>query len=320
MRNSTPPTHVINLSDQIYAFEISGSEWTTNLLCIAVTKKIILGIVKFPEESEIEQFEWHQLKELYHESRCHAITFAPETSLAVLPKVVTFCAAGADFILRIYRSDLQNSDTIQQLKGHTSYINDVAWEPEGEYLASVSDDHTCIIWNARDNFETVTNFCLTSAGMSVKWHPEEIGKMLVAEKNGIIHIYNAKSQQVIMSLESPKIPLMCADWALSNRLFITAVAGGDVFTWDLRRASRPVETKPIHEDGGRIVKFNPNNELILASVGRPDITLKVHNMKSPVPQIEASVKLFGGLSWHHRLPYVAVGCDRKLCFWKVQMK
>lgn len=48
MRNSTPPTHVINLSDQIYAFEISGSEWTTNLLCIAVTKKIILGIVKFP--------------------------------------------------------------------------------------------------------------------------------------------------------------------------------------------------------------------------------------------------------------------------------
>lgn len=71
--------------------------------------------------------------------------------------------------------------------------------------------------------------------MSVKWHPEEPYKVMVAEKKGVIHLYNVRSQQAIMSVESPKFPLMSADWAMNNRLFIIALAGGNIVTWDLRR-------------------------------------------------------------------------------------
>lgn len=84
--------------------------------------------------------------------------------------------------------------------------------------------------------------------------------------------------------------------------------------------SRPVENKSIHDGGGRCVKFCPNNESIIASIGRSDATLKVVHLKTKTTQIEASIKLFGGLDWHYRLPYISAAIDRKLCFWRVHLK
>lgn len=234
---------------------------------------------------------------------------------------MTFCAAGADFLLRVFRTDLLNADTVQTLKAHTNYVNDIAWDTEGEYLASVSDDHSCKIWSMESHYENVITFCLSSAGMSVKWHPEEAHKVLVAEKKGVVHLYNVRSQQAIISLETPKSPLMSADWSLNNCHFITALAAGEIVTWDLsRRPCSPSDVKQVHEDGGRCIRFSPNSEFVVASVGRPDITLKVFTAKSAVPLVEAPLKLYAGLAWHHRLPYIAAAYDRKLCFWKLQFK
>ncbi|XP_005178865.1 nucleoporin Nup37 [Musca domestica] len=317
----TPPTHLLSFNEQIYNFEICSTDFASSLICIASDKKLILGLARFPEESENDTFEWERLKDIYNESRCHSLAFHPETSLMSVPKTVTFCSAGADFILRIFRTDLQNADTVQALKAHTNYVNDIAWDTEGEFLASVSDDHSCKIWSSESHYENVITFCLSSAGMSVKWHPEEPHKVLVAEKKGVVHLYNVRSQQAIISLEAPRGPLMSADWSLNNCHFITALAYGDVVTWDLlHKPCSPSDVKQVHEDGGRCVRFAPNTEMVTASIGRPDITLKVFTAKSPVPLVEAGLKLYAGLCWHHRLPYVAAAYDRKLGFWKVQFK
>ncbi|KAI4873703.1 hypothetical protein NFI96_023389, partial [Prochilodus magdalenae] len=64
----------------------------------------------------------------------------------------------------------------QVMEGHTSYINHVVFEPtEGKQIASVSDDHTCRVWDLEGN-ETVS-FRLWSPGVSVCWHPEEVFKV-----------------------------------------------------------------------------------------------------------------------------------------------
>ncbi|KAG4066524.1 hypothetical protein HA402_007160 [Bradysia odoriphaga] len=315
------PSHTIDLGKQIYCFELSGYEWSQNLVCIAVQSKIILGVVRFPEDSENESFDWVPLEEIHHEPRCTSIAFAPETSLAVIPKVVKLGTAGVDFKIRIFHSNLDSKPTVQILQGHTNYINAIAWDPEGRYLSSVSDDNSCIIWTNNDEqCSEHSIFPLKSAGMSVKWHPDDSEKILVAEKKGVIHMYNVASQQVVLSVETGKSPLMSADWSTANRLQISALVGGDVIFWDLRNSCRSLETKSIHEDGGLCVRFSSNNENVTASVGRPDLTLKVMHLQSQIPQIEAQLKLFGGLCWHYRLPYVGVATDRKLCFWKVSTK
>lgn len=60
--------------------------------------------------------------------------------------------------------------------GHTDYINDVTFDPDkGDYVASVSDDHTCRVWS----IEGVQKACfpLGAPGMAVKWHAEDSHKV-----------------------------------------------------------------------------------------------------------------------------------------------
>ncbi|KAL9702714.1 hypothetical protein quinque_006232 [Culex quinquefasciatus] len=223
--NSSPPTHTVSFPDKIVAFELSSYEWSQNLLCVALPDKLMLGLIRFPEETDSECLEWNQLKEVHHETRCHAVAFAPETSLAVLPKVVTLCTAGADFNLRIFNSDLEDDNTVQLLQGHRSYVNQVSWDHDGEYLASCGDDHMCIMWKRREDYGKGPTFFFGSAVVSAKWHPDESGKVLIAEKSGIVHLYNVDSKLAILSVESSKNPLNYADWALNNSAFVVALAG-----------------------------------------------------------------------------------------------
>lgn len=62
-------------------------------------------------------FDWTALEEISHEPRCTSIAFAPETSLAVIPKVVKLGTAGVDFKLRIFHSNLDSKPTVQVLQG-----------------------------------------------------------------------------------------------------------------------------------------------------------------------------------------------------------
>jgi nuclear pore complex protein Nup37 len=77
-------------------------------------------------------------------------------------------------------------------------------------------------------------FPLTSAGINACWHTEEEGKLLVAEKNGIIHMYNVTSEQAIMSVDAGTMPLSTADWGL-NSLKIACIASGELILWDISR-------------------------------------------------------------------------------------
>lgn len=111
----------------------------------------------------------------------------------------------------------------------------MSWDPDGDYLASVSDDHCCIIWSSRGDFETSSIFYLSTAGMSVKWHPDKCGKILVAEKKGLVHLYNVRTQQTILTIESPKSTLMSADWSISKDSIVSAIASGEIYTWNLKK-------------------------------------------------------------------------------------
>lgn len=191
-------------------------------------------IYLYQEDNESKDLNWEKLRELDNDTRCQAISFAPDSSLD-LPKHIKFCTAGADFVVRIFRSNLVDSDTVQEISGHTSYVNDVAWEPNtGKYLASVSDDHSCHIRSQSDDFKSEIIFRFKSPAMAVRWHTERMEKLLVAEKRGTIHVYNIESRQIVLSIETSKAPLVTADWCMRNDLAISSLAAGEISIYDLR--------------------------------------------------------------------------------------
>lgn len=102
-----------------------------------------------------------------------------------------FCLACADFQLRIIKSDMLNDDTVTTFSGHSNYINSVSWEPEGDYIASVSDDHTVKIWTTKHTDSTdkcIVTFYLSSPGMDASWHSEENGQSYIS--NYSLYIYH----------------------------------------------------------------------------------------------------------------------------------
>jgi len=59
---------------------------------------------------------------------------------------------------------------------------------------------------------------------------------MVAEKKGTIRFYDLVTQHAILSLDSGQMPLMSADWCLTNTIKVGAVVANDWVIWDITRS------------------------------------------------------------------------------------
>ena len=56
--------------------------------------------------------------------------------------------------------------------GHTNWVTGVAWHPDGDLIATTSDDGTCIIWNPHTTEKITTLTGHTDWMIGVAWHPD----------------------------------------------------------------------------------------------------------------------------------------------------
>ncbi|XP_023672670.1 nucleoporin Nup37 [Paramormyrops kingsleyae] len=293
-----------------------------NLLAYGGNQHVVVGACRFQEEdAEVEGVEFTTLRVFHHGVPVDGLAWSPESRLDHLPQLIRFCTAAVDWKLRLLTSDLQDRHEMQVMEGHTDYINDLVFEPsEGKQLASVSDDLTCRLWDLEGN--QTASFLLRSPGMSVCWHPEEVYKLMVAEKCGVVRFYDLLTQQAILSLDSGQTPLMSADWCLTNTIKVGAVVGNDWVIWDITRSSYPQEKRPAHVDKARLFRWSKANENLFATTGCPgkiNSQLLVHHLGHPQPVMIGSSVVGAGLSWHRTLPLCVIGGDRKLSFWLTEM-
>ncbi|XP_018602601.1 nucleoporin Nup37 [Scleropages formosus] len=298
----------------------SGS--SANLLAYGSNQYVVVGTCRFQEEdTEVKGVEFTTLRIFHHGVRVDGLAWSPESRLDQLPRIIRFCTAAADRKLRLFTSDLQDRHEVKEMEGHTDNINHLVFEPtEGKQIASVSDDLTCRLWDLEGN--QTTSFLLHSPGMSVCWHPEEVFKLMVAEKSGVVRFYDLVTQQAILSLDSGQTPLMSADWCLTNTIKVGAVVGNDWVIWDITCSSYPQESRPSHVDRARLFRWSRANENLFATTGCPgkiSSQLLVHHLGHPQPVTIGSSVVGSGLSWHRTLPLCVVGGDRKLSFWVTEM-
>lgn len=184
--------YTVDCEDYVHVVEFNPFESgdSGNLIAYGGNNFVVVGTCTFQEEeADIEGIHYKTLRTFQHGVRVDGIAWSPETRLDSLPPVIKFCTSAADMKIRLFTSDLQDKNEYKVLEGHSDFINGLVFDPkEGQEIASVSDDHTCRIWNL-DGIQTA-HFVLHSPGMSVCWHPEETFKLMVAEKNGTIRFYD----------------------------------------------------------------------------------------------------------------------------------
>ncbi|KAF5302276.1 hypothetical protein FQA39_LY10315 [Lamprigera yunnana] len=310
-RTTVDPNFIVNLdeSGQISVAQFSPYEISQDLLLIAFPTKILLAQLMLKDNIELKN-----ITEFNIGLTCTALVMSSETSLNTFPPNVVFCSASTDFKLRTFKSDLGNESYCQLLSGHTAYINEISYDPENNFIASVSDDSTARVWKIEDH-SCVAVLLLTSPGMSTCWHREDSSKLMVAEKAGLIRFYNVNTQKQILSLEYSK-PLSAAHWAPSNSQMVCSLHLGELAVWDLSHPSRPSHTKIIHTTNGGSIKINSFGELV-ASVNRLEGCAKVSLISSQQQRLMMPIKLATSATWHFRLPILCIPDDSKLCFWNI---
>ena len=110
--------------------------------------------------------------------------------------------------------------------------------------------------------------------MSVAWHSEEVGKVLIGQKSGVISLYNSVTLQPIMSLDCGITPLLSVDWSEANSLHVSAVVSSEMVMFDMSSPSQPLLSRTVHSDGARFVS---STDSLVATAGKPGNCVKVRD-------------------------------------------
>ncbi|BFZ25335.1 hypothetical protein BsWGS_28374 [Bradybaena similaris] len=313
-------TYTIPCSDTVHCVEFSPFEWSCQLLAAGTSSGISVFLCKFQEEDAkiTKGIEFTRLRDFSTNCNTLALAWSPQTSLQVLPKILSFAAATDDRSLRIFTTDLNTTHSVKALSGHKGFVNAVTFDPnEGSLLASTGDDLTCRVWSVADGRQE-SLFQLTSPGMSVCWHTDEAYKLMVAQKDGNIRFLSLHNQQPIMSLSCGQTPLLSADWSRHNHLLVGAAAGSEWMVFNVSVSSLPIDKRQAHSEGACLFRWSRCHESLLATCGRPGRELKVFNTRHQQLHVNTNLKVAYGLSWHLHLPILAVGGDRAVHFWTVE--
>ncbi|GAB6019406.1 Nucleoporin Nup37 [Chamberlinius hualienensis] len=303
---------IVPVQGRVLVAEFSPHDWSASVLAVATETRVIIYKIQFKEEyHDVDNFTFEILHVVNPGAPTKCIAWSPETSIVVRPPLVRFAVACQDKNLRIISSSLTDDDTMLVLEGHTDFINSVAFEPDhGQQLASVGDDCTCRIWNQDGSAKTCIT--LNSPGMAVCYHREDAGKIMIAQKNGIIRFYSIDKEQSIMSLDCGHCPLLSAHWSPSNVFAVGAVAGCNVYLWDISKSSQPQDSRPIHVDGALKFLWSRTNPFIFAAAGQPKQQIKVTNIKDNQTLLSVTLPVGMSMSWHSKLNILVAIGDRKI--------
>ncbi|XP_045479741.1 nucleoporin Nup37 [Harmonia axyridis] len=306
----TKPLYTKDLSEhgQITCIELSQFELSQDVVLIGFGNKILLGYFKFTDNVELEI-----ISEFPIPCRCTCLSISPETSLSAVPNSLSFCGAGTDFKIRHIKTDLENESFCKILSGHTSYINDVKFDLDDKYLASVGDDNTLRIWELESY--KCTTLHLNFAGVAVQWHKDDPSKLLIADKVGVIRLYNTETLKPILSFDSGKLLSSC-HWSPSNNQDIASLQLGELSVWDITTPSTPIITSLVFTEAGGYLKFSPQGDLI-AALNPLEGTLKVFKTRLLELKFSTFISLATNFCWHYKYPLICVGDDSKFCIWKV---
>ena len=204
------------------------------------------------------------------------------------------------------------------LRGHTAAVRCVAFNGNGEMLASGSDDGTISIWNLRKSHEE--SQILADHKRSVRslvFNPTD-NILASASDDQTVRLWNLETfppGSECLSLHQDQV--WTTDISADGKMLATGGADSTVMLWDLNNLTANLRVSLKHKSWVRSVAFTPGCHWLASAC--EDGTLKIWNIEKRNPQIVADFRQESGIRSMAFRPdstiLVTGGIDGKILQW-----
>ena len=152
---------------------------------------------------------------------------------------------------------LINVREINQLTGHTGRVIGVQFSPNGQLIASASEDNTIKLWTAEGRL------IRTLAGhedivWSVQFSPDS-AQLASSSRDGTVKRWSVETGQILATYRGHESEVRSVDFSPDGRLLASSSRGGKVILWDAL-SDKQMSVISAHKGWVNAVKFHPSGE------------------------------------------------------------
>ncbi len=204
------------------------------------------------------------------------------------------------------------------LRGHKGWIGRIAWSPDGQYLASPSEDKTIRIWNVTQGKCTAVLEGHTNGVNSVAWSPD--GQRLAsASWDRTVRLWYASNGNHLQTLKGHLNWVHSVAWSPDGQHIVSASRDNTIRLWNAT-SGKHLQILKGSPNGVNSVAWSPDGQY-LASASR-DNTIRLWNANSgkQLKILEGHTDFVLSVAWSpdsKRLASTSEYTDKTIRLWNI---